>query len=169
MKLGLIAAYSTTTRAIGAGGKLIWELPGDKNHFREVTRGEPVIMGRLTWESLPHEFRPLPKRINIVVTSDESFAPPGVFVARSFPEAFKIAEDEGHPDATAWAIGGERIYEAALARADVLDLTEVHDDTDGDVHFPVFSGFTEVSREPREENGISYDFVRYVRDATLST
>jgi dihydrofolate reductase len=159
-----IAAYGKNTRAIGRDNKLIWEnLEQDLNRFRAVTRRHPIIMGRKTWESLPRQ--PLPDRTNIIITRDQTFEAPRALIAHSIEEAFELAREAEGAERT-YIIGGGEIYRLALPLIDEIDATEVYDDTPGTVLFPEFTGFTEVSREPHEENGIKYDFVLYRRVST---
>lgn len=118
--------------------------------FRELTLGKPVIMGRRTWESLPR--RPLPGRVNIVLSRDGSFQPAGAVVCEDFSEAVQIgreqATEDGAPEVC--VIGGAAVFAAALPRARRLYLTEVDANPQGDVVLAVFdeSDWTEVRREP---------------------
>jgi dihydrofolate reductase len=104
MKLGLIFARARNG-VIGKAGGLPWHLPEDMAHFKQVTMGCPVIMGRKTWDSLPERFRPLPGRTNIVVTRAPQWNAPGAVRAASLPEA--VALCTGQPQA--WVIGGADI------------------------------------------------------------
>jgi dihydrofolate reductase len=129
MRVSLIAAVAAN-RTIGKDGQLPWHLPADLRHFRRLTWGHPVIMGRRTFESMG---KPLPGRTNIVVTRG-AFAHPGVQVARSVEEALALAAG----DDEAFVAGGAEIYRAALPLADRLYLTEIDRDFPGDTHFPDF-------------------------------
>lgn len=160
--ISLIAAVSAHTRAIGKDNGLIWDLPADLARFRARTKNHPIIMGRKTWESLPENRRPLPARTNIVVTRNADYEAKGAHAVTSIEDALDIARNSPGAEEI-YVIGGGEIYALALPYADELDLTEVDEVIDGDARFPEFEGFTEVSREPTEENGINYDFVRYVR------
>lgn len=127
MKIILIAAASENN-VIGNKGRIPWDLPDDLKHFRSLTEGHPVIMGRKTFESLG---RPLPKRRNIVVThSDRMFE--GCEVVHSLDDAFELGIDE--PEV--WVIGGGEIYREVLSKADRIELTRVHTKVDGDAFFP---------------------------------
>ena len=160
-KLSLIAAVARN-RIIGHGNRLPWHLPGDMRHFRETTRGRPVLMGRKTWESLPEKFRPLPGRRNIVVTRDPGYAAPGAQCARSLEDAIRLADDGGE----IFVIGGAALYRDALPLADRLYLTEIDADIAGDASFPPLpaTDWKETSRSrPIEEAGLAYTFAVYQR------
>jgi dihydrofolate reductase len=137
---------------IGAGGALPWRLKSDLAMFRELTLGKPLIMGRKTWESLPR--RPLPGRVNIVLSRDGSFAPAGALVCEDFSQAAQIGREQALEDGAAevCVIGGAAVFEIALPRARRLYLTEVDAAPAGDVYFPAFdeADWTEVSRETHE-------------------
>ncbi len=129
--LSLIAAVARN-RAIGKDNQLLWHLPEDMKHFRETTRGKPVIMGRRTWESLPDAFRPLPGRHNIVVTRDSTYKANGADLADSLEAALALACDAEE----VFVIGGEQLYRAALPLADRLYLTKVDIAPGADAFFP---------------------------------
>jgi dihydrofolate reductase len=137
---------------IGAGGQLPWHLPEDLKHFRKITLGHPVIMGRRTWESLG---KPLPGRENIVVSRRAGFEAPGASVAASVEGA--IALCTGEP--VAFVIGGADIYAAALPLADGLVLTEIDRDYDGDTRFPQWD--RDAWRATQNESHTSADGVRF--------
>jgi len=130
--------------------------------FRELTVGKPVIMGRLTWESLPR--RPLAGRCNIVLSRDGAFAPAGAVVCETLAEAVEIGREQAADDGAAevCVIGGAAVFEAALVRARRMYLTEVAAEPDGDVFFPAFdeSRWAEIERRayPAGE-GDDYAFV----------
>ena len=160
--LALIAAVDRR-RAIGRGGALLWHEREDQRHFRAVTMGCPVIMGRKTWDSLPPRFRPLPGRRNIVVTRDPRWLAEGAEAAASLEAALALAAGA----AKVFVIGGGELYATALPRADELLLTEI--DTvfdDADAFFPAFdrNDFVQTSREDRtSDDGTHYAFVTYRR------
>ena len=137
---------------IGRGGTLPWRLPADLALFKQNTMGKPVIMGRKTWESLP--IKPLPGRLNIVLSRDGSFEPPKALVCDTFSQAVQIARDQAVDDGVEeiCVIGGAALFELALPKARRLYLTEVEADVDGDVFFPPFeeADWTEVRRERHE-------------------
>ncbi|MDB5265337.1 MAG: dihydrofolate reductase [Parcubacteria group bacterium] len=141
---------------IGKDNGLLWHLSDDLKHFKAVTIGHPVIMGRNTWESIPEKFRPLPGRTNIVVSRSETYDALGAVHARSLDDALEQAKlAEGAEEI--FIIGGGQLYAAALPQTDRIYLTLVHDDAKGTVFFPDYSDFTEViSEEAHEENGIKY-------------
>jgi dihydrofolate reductase len=154
----LIAAVAANG-VIGAGGKLPWRLPEDLRHFKALTLGHPVIMGRKTWESLG---KPLPGRENIVVTRSPGYDAPGVHVAASLDAALAFCAGQS----LAFVIGGRELYAAALPQADGLVLTEIQRDYDGDVRFPEFdrSAWRETQRKPQAgADGLRFDFVLYER------
>jgi dihydrofolate reductase len=145
--------------AIGRDNKLIWNLPNDLKHFRDVTAGHTVIMGDRTFESIG---RPLPNRKNIVVTLVKEYEAPGCEVRNSLEEVlneYKKNEEE------VFVIGGATIYKLSLPYADKLYLTLVDDAPEGaDAFFPDYSEFKkEISREEHEENGIKYSFVELIK------
>ncbi|MDD5250983.1 MAG: dihydrofolate reductase [Rhodocyclaceae bacterium] len=159
--LTLIAAVARNG-VIGKDNRLPWHLPEDLGHFKALTAGHAVIMGRKTWESLPPRFRPLPQRVNIVVTRDAAFAAAGARVAHSLAAAVAAAGGED-----AFVIGGADLYAQALPLADRLELTEVDIACDGDAFFPDFDrdAWRETARaRHRSANGCDYAFVTYQRN-----
>jgi dihydrofolate reductase len=158
--LTLIAAVARNG-VIGVDNRLPWHLPADLKHFKQLTTGHTVIMGRKTWESLPAKFRPLPGRHNIVVTRNGEYRAEGATVATSLPAAVAAAQSS-----EAFVIGGAELYAAALALADCLQLTEIAADFDGDTHFPAIdpAQWREAARETgQDEAGLGYAFVTYRR------
>ncbi|HEY5790823.1 MAG TPA: dihydrofolate reductase, partial [Gammaproteobacteria bacterium] len=128
MQLALIAALDRN-RLIGRDNALPWHLPADLQHFKRLTLGKPVLMGRRTWESLG---RPLPGRHNIVLSRDPAFRAEGATVVGSLDAALEAAGDA----AEAMVIGGAAFYATMLPRARRLYLTEVDGEFDGDAWFP---------------------------------
>jgi dihydrofolate reductase len=118
---------------IGRDNALPWRLPADLQHFKALTTGHPVLMGRKTFESLG---RPLPNRTNIVVTRDRNYAPPGARVAYSLDEALAMATAYLPADRQVFVIGGENLYTQMLPRAERLYVTLVDAEVDGDARFP---------------------------------
>lgn len=161
MKISMIAAMAHN-RVIGKDNKMPWHLPADLQFFKKTTLGKPVIMGRKTFESIG---RPLPKRHNIVITSDVNFSAKGVTVAHDTDAALTCA---GEVDEVV-IIGGGKIYQQYLAAADELYLTHIDIDVDGDAHFPDYAqaGQWEVIWQQTYEksHGQPYDyrFVHMVR------
>jgi dihydrofolate reductase len=160
MRLGLIYAQSRNG-VIGRGGVLPWHLPEDLAHFKRTTMGEPVIMGRKTWESLPPRFRPLPGRRNIVITRDAAWQAPGADRASSLDEAVALCAGAR----VAWITGGAEIFRLAMPRADLAVVTEIGADYDGDTFAPQLdAALRETGRERHlSPAGIPFDFVTYER------
>ncbi len=159
----LVAAVARNG-AIGRDNALLWTEPSDQRHFRQLTLGAPVVMGRRTWQSLPARFRPLPGRRNLVVSRDAGFDTPGAERVPSLDAAFARVADAPR----VCVIGGAQLYALALPQADVLELTEVDADLDGDTFFPSWdrADFVEHSRSPQVgADGTPFAFVRYVRRA----
>ncbi|MBC7803594.1 MAG: dihydrofolate reductase [Candidatus Parcubacteria bacterium] len=155
-RIYLLAAVAKNG-VIGANGRMPWHLPEDLKHFRSLTLGHPVIMGRRTWESLG---KPLPGRENIVISRRPGFEAPGASVAASLEAA--IALCTGEP--VAFVIGGAEIYAIALPIADGVVLTEIHREYEGDTHFPDFDrkSWRAVQKETHTSGeGVRFDFVRY--------
>lgn len=137
MKISLIAAVANN-RVIGKGGKLPWRLPEDLKYFRRLTEDHIVIMGRKTFESIR---KPLPKRVNIVVTSRVGYDPGGVLVVSSLDAALERAKQilesrAPKKDDEVFVIGGAQIYREAIEKADKIYLTEIEADFEGDAFFP---------------------------------
>lgn len=151
--------------AIGRDGDMPWHLPEDLAHFKRVTLGAPVIMGRRTWESLPERFRPLPGRANIVVTSDTAYIADGATLVASLGEA--IAEAEALGSETAWVMGGGQMYRAAISRATDLVVTRIDLDIEGADTFAPEIGPEWVCSDAGEPltaaSGLNYRFERFER------
>ncbi|MCE5331682.1 MAG: dihydrofolate reductase [Bacteroidales bacterium] len=161
-KISIIAAVADNY-AIGKSNKLPWHLPADLKHFKELTTGHAILMGKRTYESLPNG--PLPNRKNIVLTSVLS---EGVnkryFEADSLEDAFDLCEHE----CQVFIIGGASVYRQSLDKADSMYITWVHAEFPADVFFPKinFSKWIEISREDfpaDEKNPYPYSFVYYER------
>lgn len=160
MRISMIVAVAANG-TIGREGELPWHLPEDLRHFKRITLGKPVVMGRKTWESIG---RPLPGRHNVIVTRQKDFAAHGASVVGSPGAALELLADEQE----VMIIGGGGIYREFLGRADRLYLTEVGVEIDGDAHFPpVDPGeWREVSREAHaadERHAYPYTFIRLDR------
>ncbi|MDP3699285.1 MAG: dihydrofolate reductase [Hylemonella sp.] len=158
MKLHLIFARAANG-AIGKDGVMPWHLPEDLAHFKRVTLGSPVIMGRKTWESIPARFRPLPGRTNVVVTRQPGWTAAGAHVAHSLPEAMALCGAVSD----AWVIGGADIYAQALPLASSAVVTEIEATFEGDAFAPQFGpGWTETQREQHvSSTGLKFSFVTY--------
>lgn len=128
----VIIAAVARNRVIGKDNTLIWNIPEDMAHFKALTAGHVVIMGRKTWESLPARFRPLPGRRNIVISRQADYSAPGAEVASSLQQALAIASNAER----AFIIGGEQIYRQAMDAAQRLEITQVDLAPEGDAWFP---------------------------------
>ena len=158
-RVSIIAAVADNG-AIGRDNALLWHLPADLAHFKRVTVGHPVIMGRRTWESLG---RPLPGRRNLVVSRNASLVAPGAELCGSLPDALHRCADV--PEV--YVIGGAALFAEALPMAWQLWITEVHASAEADTFFPEWprADFIEASREPHpaEAGRPGFDVVRYER------
>jgi dihydrofolate reductase len=158
MSLALIWAQSTSG-VIGRAGGIPWQLPEDQARFKDLTGGHTVVMGRLTWESLPAKVRPLPGRRNVVVTRQTDYMADGAEVVTALEDA---------PLDDAWVIGGSQIYTVALPLAMRCEVTEVEVDLrreDGDVVAPVLdeSWVGTVGDWQDSGTGLRYRFHSYLR------
>lgn len=146
MRIALIAAASDND-VIGRDNDLPWHLPDEFRHFKRTTKGHHVIMGRRTWES---QAKPLPGRVNVVVSSRRDYEAPGATVVHSLDEALELARAAGEDEA--FVIGGTRLYAEALGIADRIYLTRVHTTLEGDAHFPPYdpAQWREVARDRHE-------------------
>ena len=159
--MAVIAAVAAN-RVIGADNRLPWRIAEDLRRFRALTMGHAVIMGRKTWESLPH---PLPGRQNLVVTRQLGYAAAGAEIAGSLDEALDLVR---LPE-PAFCIGGGELYRAALPRAITLHLTEIAHAFEGDVKFPRFEAgeWRQTAREAHRTegpDGFAYAHVTYERE-----
>jgi len=157
--ISLIAAM-TRNRVIGKDNAMPWHLPADLAHFKRVTMGKPVIMGRNTYESIG---RPLPGRKNIVISRRSDYSPEGCIVVNSVDAAIEQANSE-----EVMIIGGGQLYAELLPRADRLYLTLIDAELEGDTQFPDYSVYAwkELERErhePDEKNAYAYEFVTLER------
>jgi dihydrofolate reductase len=161
--LSVIAAVAENG-IIGKDGTLPWHLPADLKYFRRVTTGHTIVMGRRNYEDIG---RPLPNRVNIVLSRDHGFRAEGCMVANSIEEAISLAGDESE----IFFIGGARLYEQILPRADRLYLSRIHGDIDGDTRFPDYneSAWTRIAHELRPadpDNPYPISFEVYERSST---
>ena len=161
MRLHLIFARADNG-VIGKGNALPWHLPEDMVHFKQTTMGCPVIMGRKTWESLPPKFRPLPGRLNVVLTRQPDWNAPGALCAHSLTQACDLCP----PDSDAWVIGGAEIYAQALPLASSAVVTEIDASFEGDAFAPQFGPqWTETARDRKiSDSGLKFSFVTYRKD-----
>ncbi len=146
----LVAAV-TRHGVIGQAGGLVWSDPADLKHFRRLTQGHAVLMGRKTWDSLPPRFRPLPGRRNLVVSRHPALQLPGAEVHASLPLALAALDAAER----VFVIGGGEIYALALPLADEMVLTEVDADLPGDTRFPPFDAA--LWQVVQREAGVSGD------------
>ncbi len=147
-----IIAAVAANGVIGAGGRIPWSIPEDMSYFRRITMGGAVVMGRLTYESIG---RPLPGRLNIVVTRSKKVYGDGIVTAGSLPEAIAIAEGAGKD---VFICGGGSVYREGLAFAERLYITELRDEYAGDVRFPAFDHrkYRLIKREVNSDFGFSF-------------
>lgn len=143
MPLHLIYARSRNN-VIGVNGELPWHLPEDLAHFKRTTLGQAVIMGRVTWQSIPGKYRPLPGRSNVVVSRQPDFSALGAQVVNSLQAALALF----HPQETVWLIGGAQLYAQAMPLAQQLVVTEIDADYQGDAFAPAINPaeWTETQR-----------------------
>jgi dihydrofolate reductase len=161
----VIIAAVAKNRVIGRDNQLIWNIPEDMAHFKALTAGHTVIMGRKTWESLPPRFRPLPGRRNIVVTRQSEYSAPGAELAASLESAFSLAEN----DETVFVIGGAEIYKQAISLSNRLEITEVDLSPEGDSWFPEIAAVDwkmTSKNTPPAPSGTGFSFVTYRTQST---
>jgi dihydrofolate reductase len=163
--VAMIAAMSRN-RVIGVDGQLPWYLPEDLKFFKRMTQAKPVVMGRKTFASIG---KPLPNRLNIVVTRDTTFTHPGVRVCHNLPDALALAEHHATIDAAedVMVMGGGELYAQAMPYAQRLYITEVDASVEGDTHFPAID-LTQWQETQRvagtpADGQPGYDFVIYER------
>jgi dihydrofolate reductase len=165
MQISLIAAMGEN-RVIGAGGAIPWHLPADFKHFKELTMGHPIVMGRKTFESIG---KPLPGRTNIVVTRDASYRRDGVVVVAS-PEAALAAAADAEGADEVFVIGGAEMYKLFLPQAERVYLTRVHGTFEGDAFFPELGegewGLTSAVENAKNEKN-PFDFTYEIYDRTV--
>ena len=157
MLISMIAAMDKNM-LIGNGPDIPWQIPADRRHFRDMTLGKPVVMGRKTFETLK---RPLGKRRNIILTRNMAYkAPQGCIVAHSMEEVMKRSQEAEE----LMICGGAPIYQAFLPHANRLYITQIHATFEGDVYFPAFdiTAWQEMKRidgEPDDKNPYPYSFL----------
>ena len=158
MKLHLIFARARNG-VIGNKGSMPWHLPEDLAHLKKTTMGCPVIMGRKTWDSLPPKFRPLPGRLNVVVTRQSNWHADGALRAGSLPDALTVCKT----CADVWVLGGAEIYVQALPFANTAVVTEIDADFDGDAYAPQFGpAWTKTQGDAQvSSTGIRFSFSTY--------
>lgn len=166
MKVILIAAIGKNN-AIGKDNRLLWHLPADMKFFKEKTSGHVIITGRKNYESIPEKFRPLPNRINIVITRDKNYKAEGTIVVHSLEEALAAAKKTG--DESCYVIGGGQIFEEIMDKnlADELLITHVDNAPEADVFFPEIHAdkweMVEKKELPKDEKNLfDLSICRYV-------
>lgn len=152
---------SAANGVIGKDNAMPWHLPEDLAHFRQLTQGCPVLMGRKTWDSLPPRFRPLPGRRNLVLTRQTDWQAEGAETAADLPRALHMCS--GAP--VVWVMGGAQIYALAEPLAQRIELTQIHQAFDGDAHAPELGpGWVETAREQHvSAQGLPFSFVTLER------
>lgn len=162
MTIGLVWAQAANG-VIGRDGTLPWRLPEDLAHFKRLTTGSTVVMGRKTWESLPPSFRPLPDRKNVVLSGSAQARFPGATRAGSLVEAFQ-------QDGPIWVIGGGAVYAAALEHADRVVVTELEQDFPGDTSAPALGSQWQVDEDSSPQvawstskSGLRYRIRSFIR------
>lgn len=157
MELIIIAAIAEN-RVIGRDGKIPWHISEDMQRFKQLTLHHPVIMGRKTWESIPSKYRPLPGRVNLVLSRQEGYQADGAYI---FPSLEAAVDSVKEHYAHTFVMGGQAVYEQALPLAQRMEITEVHFPYKGDAYFPDFN--KEEWRESSRVKRGQYSFVSYVR------
>lgn len=148
-------------RAIGKDNKLLWNLPADLQYFKRMTMGKPILMGRKTYESIG---RPLPGRVNVVLSSDTNYSPEGVTVVHSIADALSVAAEFEE----IVIIGGASFYQQMLPLTERLYITQVHQAFEADTFFPEINDLewdklTEEPHQADDKNAIDYTFESYQR------
>jgi len=154
--IALVVA-AAENNVIGKDNNLIWHLPADLQHFKSITMGHPMLMGRKTFESIG---KPLPGRTTIIITTQQDYKAEGCVVTHSLQEAIEKGREL---DEQLYVIGGAEIYRRILPQADTIYLTRVHESFDGDAYFPelqedAWQLIAEEHHEPDEKNKYSYTF-----------
>jgi dihydrofolate reductase len=160
MRIAAVVAMAEN-RVIGRQNQLPWQMPADLQHFKKVTMGKPIIMGRKTYQSIG---RPLPGRCNIVITHDLDFQAPGCVVVNSVTSALEASAESDE----IFIIGGALLFEHLLPRIQRIYMTVIHHEIDGDAHFPEMkmSEWLECERSDYQadaENAYDYSFITYDR------
>lgn len=167
MKISLIVAMASN-RVIGDNGQMPWHLSADLKKFRQITTGFPIIMGRKTYDAIG---RPLPNRTNIIVSTNTDYQVDGYVVFNDINSALAHAESLAEQ---VFIIGGATLYAALLAVADMLYITEIHQDFTGDTYFPYFdmNEWAEAAREDIDNDpsvDFSYSFLQFARQTDEKT
>ncbi len=157
--IGLIVAY-TKNRVIGNAGKIPWRIKGEQRRFRELTTGNVVIMGRRSYDEIGH---PLPNRDTIVLSTTAKYEAENCTTVSSLEEALELAKKR-FPEKNVYISGGAGVYRSAMDMVDVMYITEIDAEIEGDTFFPEFdeSAFTKTVDE-KVEGEIPYAYVTYTR------
>jgi dihydrofolate reductase len=160
MNINMIFARSANG-VIGKNNAMPWHLPEDLAHFKKLTLGCPVIMGRKTWYSIPAKFRPLPGRTNIVVTRQSDWQPEGANTAGSLQAAL----EQCYAASDVWIIGGAQIYAQAEPLANRIEMTLIDKDFDGDAFAPTLgSQWQAIHKEDHASStGLNFSFITYTK------
>lgn len=157
-KISIICAIGQNL-AIGKNNQLLWNISEDLQHFKKITEGHAIIMGRKTFESIG---RPLPNRLNIILTHSPFKVQAGVLFASSLEEALKLASEDEKEEI--FIIGGGQVYQEAMSLADKLYLTIVEDSPEADTYFPDYSAFNKiVSEEEHQSGNLKFKYVELER------
>jgi dihydrofolate reductase len=163
MDISFIVAVSENN-VIGKDNKLIWHLPADMKFFKEKTTGHCIITGRKNYESIPEKFRPLPDRINIVITRQKDYKAEGALIVGSVEDALKKARELCNTEI--FIIGGAEIFKQSFQYANKIYLTRIYHHFEGDVFFPELN-LNEWKETERikgvtdDKNKYNYDFITY--------
>ena len=157
-RVSLIVAMARN-RVIGANNKLPWHLPADLKHFKALTMGHHIVMGRKTFDSIG---KPLPGRTSVVVTRDSQLKIDGCITVNSLEQAIAACGD----DEEIFVIGGAELYTQAMPFVNTMYITEIQQDVQGDAHFPELhrGEWQEESREHHHQETLDYHFVTYRRN-----
>ena len=150
-----IIVSTSENNVIGRENGIPWYIPQDLKHFKKLTVGNTVIMGRKTYESLPKEHRPLPNRVNIVVTRNKKYEAKNCIVVNSLVDAIKKSDN----DKEVFIIGGGQIYKESLKFAERIYLTKVHKHIEGDTYFPKLNKLWKMVNEKSKEG---FSFLTYI-------
>ena len=168
MRLSILVAMAKN-RAIGKNNALPWHLSADLKHFRALTMGHPIIMGRKTYESIG---RPLPGRTNIIMTRQKGYQVEGAITVNSVDDALKVCQEGVDGNSEVFLIGGAELYRRTLRLCHRIYVTEIQQDFDGDTFFPEFDieEWQEISREKHfsEDDKLEYHFVMLDRKISLN-
>ena len=165
LRLSILVAMAKT-RVIGRDNRLPWHLPADLKHFKFLTMGQTIVMGRKTYESIG---KPLPGRANVVITRQTDYEIPGAVVVNSLEDALLVCEETSTIDTENFIIGGEKLYQQTIKICQRMYITEIQSNFDGDVFFPQFDpgDWEEMQRDKHVDGNLEYHFV--VLDRKSST